>query len=324
MPLGSYSSIQAIRALIAIAETGSLSKAAARLGVSQPSVSAQVKRLQSSVGGALLKAGANGMTLTEFGEMVLHQARRVVDALDQLTAMSGSGPSDKSLRLGVTSVLLPSLVRTGVLSKIPGLSLFADQCREIQKGLVEGYIDVGCCFASGAGASELEDLAIAKYPVPLGWARSKSFVLSPGKPLPVVGLPGDDYLVRPLQRSACAFRFFLQTADLQAKIETTRAGLGVCAAPLSVIPPDLIVAKEYYLPKLRPLDAYICCRTGFDKHKAGSVIPYLEQILPSVRSPGESDHQPDFGSQLEPPGYRGKQKAANGRSDSGELVDRSD
>jgi monoterpene epsilon-lactone hydrolase len=56
--------MEIVRTVVAISETGSLSKAGERLGLSQPAVSSQINRLQSLVGGALFLKTANGTTTT--------------------------------------------------------------------------------------------------------------------------------------------------------------------------------------------------------------------------------------------------------------------
>ena len=61
--------IEIVRTVVAISETGSLSKAGERLGLSQPAISSQVKRLQNLVGGALFVKTANGTTTTELGKL---------------------------------------------------------------------------------------------------------------------------------------------------------------------------------------------------------------------------------------------------------------
>lgn len=68
--------MEIVRTVVAIAETGSLSKAGERLGLSQPAVSSQINRLQSLVGGALFSKTANGTTTTELGKLALREARK--------------------------------------------------------------------------------------------------------------------------------------------------------------------------------------------------------------------------------------------------------
>src|ERR1700760_1230564 len=82
--------IEIVRTVVAISETGSLSKAAERLGLSQPAVSSQVKRLQNLVGGSLFLKTANGTTTTDLGKLALLQARRILEANDQLLRLGGN------------------------------------------------------------------------------------------------------------------------------------------------------------------------------------------------------------------------------------------
>jgi DNA-binding transcriptional LysR family regulator len=50
--------IEIVRTVVAVAETGSLSKAGERLGLSQPAMSSQIKRIQNLVGGPLFSKTA--------------------------------------------------------------------------------------------------------------------------------------------------------------------------------------------------------------------------------------------------------------------------
>src|ERR1700744_1308525 len=95
--------IEIVRTVIAISETGSLSKAGERLGLSQPAISSQVKRLQSLVGGSLFSQSANGTSLRELGKLVLQQARRILEANDQLLRIGGTSSGAQPLRLGLSS-----------------------------------------------------------------------------------------------------------------------------------------------------------------------------------------------------------------------------
>src|ERR1700753_688974 len=84
--------IEIVRTVVAISETGSLSKAGEKLGLSQPAVSSQINRLQSLVGGALFSKTANGTTTTELGKLALREARRILEANDQLLRLAGKPP----------------------------------------------------------------------------------------------------------------------------------------------------------------------------------------------------------------------------------------
>jgi DNA-binding transcriptional LysR family regulator len=60
-----------LRAFVAVVDLRSFTKAAAKLGVTQPAVSAQIKRLQSLLGGDLFDRSVQGASLTPQGELVI-------------------------------------------------------------------------------------------------------------------------------------------------------------------------------------------------------------------------------------------------------------
>lgn len=70
--------------LLTVADAGSVSSAAARLGVSQPSLSAQLTRIEQALGGALFARSREGVRPTPVGDLVIDRAREIVDGLDGL------------------------------------------------------------------------------------------------------------------------------------------------------------------------------------------------------------------------------------------------
>lgn len=113
--------IEIVRTVVAISETGSLSKAGERLGLSQPAVSAQVKRLQSLIGGELFLKTANGTTATELGKLALQQARKILDANDQLLRLGGNTAGPTPLRLGMSTLFVEPLQPKPALASLPFL-----------------------------------------------------------------------------------------------------------------------------------------------------------------------------------------------------------
>lgn len=64
-----------LRALCAIADTGSLHQAARRLGVSQPSLTTQLRRIENTLGAELFSRERTGCRPTLLGRAVLGRAR---------------------------------------------------------------------------------------------------------------------------------------------------------------------------------------------------------------------------------------------------------
>ena len=73
-----------LRSFAAVAELGHLTRAAERLHVSQPAVSAQSKALEDDLSVLLFERGAAGMTLTAAGRELLPDALRVIAAAQGL------------------------------------------------------------------------------------------------------------------------------------------------------------------------------------------------------------------------------------------------
>ncbi|MDT0447170.1 LysR family transcriptional regulator [Streptomyces johnsoniae] len=73
-----------LKAIRAIAETGSLNKAAGLLGVAQPALSTQLKRIERALGGALFLRDRSGARPTPLGELVLERAQVVLPAVQEL------------------------------------------------------------------------------------------------------------------------------------------------------------------------------------------------------------------------------------------------
>ncbi|MGW2633404.1 LysR family transcriptional regulator [Streptomyces chattanoogensis] len=75
-----------LRVVCAIAEAGSLTRAAASLCMTQPGLSAQLRRIEAMLGGALFDRRQAGTVPTPFGELVLSRARAILPGIDGLLA----------------------------------------------------------------------------------------------------------------------------------------------------------------------------------------------------------------------------------------------
>src|ERR1700733_1505086 len=271
--------IEIVRTVVAISETGSLSKAGDRLGLSQPAISSQIKRLQGLMGGALFLKTANGTTTTELGKLALLQARRILEANDQLLRLGGNTDGTQPLRLGLSTLFVQQFIRHQKVESLAGFFVLTDHSIPIAKGLIDGYIDIACIFANTAIESEIEQLVINRMIDPPVWVRAKNFVLSPGAPLPILTWPGDDWMIRTLTRHGVAYKIVFNSPDYHAKHAAVEAGVGLTAVPASMVPPTLVRAREYYLPELPPIEALLCARLGLESEQASTMLKQLSAMF---------------------------------------------
>lgn len=90
-----------LRTLVAVIDLRSFTKAAQSLGVTQPAVSAQIKRLQFLLGYDLLDKSAPGVSLTARGEIVVNHARRLLSINDDILHLTGAKEAKQVLRIGI-------------------------------------------------------------------------------------------------------------------------------------------------------------------------------------------------------------------------------
>ncbi|MBD5781126.1 LysR family transcriptional regulator [Pelagicoccus sp. NFK12] len=139
-----------LRSFVAVAEEGTLAKAAMRLFSSQPSVSSHIKALEDELGIALFERSSRGMLITPDGEALLSRAYAILQetaALNKLARDLQSSPSGK-LTIGVNtgSGELPLETIAQTLSETcPKLQLEFQHSSSgyIKKGILDGDIDIG-------------------------------------------------------------------------------------------------------------------------------------------------------------------------------------
>src|SRR5215469_10204964 len=91
-----------LRTFVAVVDMRSFTRAAQSLGITQPAVSAQVKRLQQLLGGDLMDKSAPGVMLTPLGESVLGSARQMLAINDRiLTLAAAPAAAATTIRVGV-------------------------------------------------------------------------------------------------------------------------------------------------------------------------------------------------------------------------------
>ena len=102
-----------LRSFAAVAELGQLTRAAEKLHVSQPAVSAQIKALEDELGVALFERTPSGMVLTSAGRTLLPEAEKVVAAAQVLLSHARAIRGEVVGRVRVGTVADPEFVRVG-------------------------------------------------------------------------------------------------------------------------------------------------------------------------------------------------------------------
>ncbi len=92
-------SLDQIRSFVAVAETGAVVRAAARLHLSQPPLTRRIRALEDELGAPLFERLPRGMRMTPAGEAFLPHARQVLAAVDAAArAVSDRRPPGRASR----------------------------------------------------------------------------------------------------------------------------------------------------------------------------------------------------------------------------------
>jgi len=141
--------IHQLQYFVAVAEEASFTRAAARVHVAQPGVSAQVRRLEAELGQQLLDRSGRSVTLTEVGAAVLPFARAALDALDgaRLAVDQLAGLVRGQVAVGMVSgCALPSLAEllADFHGRYPGvtIALAEDGSDRLVEQLLDGTLDL--------------------------------------------------------------------------------------------------------------------------------------------------------------------------------------
>jgi len=147
-----------LKYLVALADTAHFGKAAERTFVSQPTLSAQLKKLEEYLGVKLVERQPKNVQLTDVGKQIVVRARRMLDEGDQIVALArnNTDPFAGKLKIGLIPTIGPYLlprVMQKIRKSLPhlGLMLYEHQTEALLKRLRDGEIDLGIMALPIAG-----------------------------------------------------------------------------------------------------------------------------------------------------------------------------
>jgi LysR family hydrogen peroxide-inducible transcriptional activator len=236
-----------LRYLVAVADLRHFGRAAARCFVSQPTLSAQLKKLEQSLGVQLIERAPHQVALTPAGEEIVARARRIIEASDEMVTLARSqrDPLAGRLRLALLPTIGPYLlpqVAPLIRTSLPRLELhlYEHQTVPMLEKLHAGELDLGI-LALPVALDGLE--ARELYREPFTVALPDGHALAGRAALRVADLKGerlllleDGHCLRDQALEVCSKVGVREQQDFRAtSLETLRqmvaAGAGVTLLP---------------------------------------------------------------------------------------------
>jgi LysR family hydrogen peroxide-inducible transcriptional activator len=259
-----------LKYLVALADTGHFGRAAERSFVSQPTLSAQLKKLEEYLGVKLVERQPKNMQLTEVGKQIVVRARRMLDESEEIIALarSNTDPFAGKLKMGLIPTIGPYLlprVMPKIRKAVPqlGLMLYEYQTEALLKRLREGEIDLGIMALPVPGdglesRSLYEEAFTVALPVHHPLAAKSSIKVSDLKGQTLLLLE-DGHCLRDQALEVCSRVDVHEAQDFRAtSLETLRqmvvAGLGMTLLPEMAVESPYgsqrgLVVRQFHKPK---------------------------------------------------------------------------
>lgn len=281
-----------LRYVVAVADEGGFTRAAAREHVAQPGISAQVARLERELGQALFDRSARGVRLTPAGEAVLPHARA---ALAAVAAVRDTADELAGLVRGRVSV---GMVRGGGVVDLPGLlgefhrshpgvelRLVEAATDALLEGLRGHDLDLAWVGRDGDPPADLEVDVVLDVPLvaalPPGSPLGETVTIAELTAHPVVALPVGAGVRAALDRAAAdagvVLRPALEAGSPPVLVDLARQGLGVAVVPTPAVAGrgDLRVA---------PLVPEVRAQIDLARRRDASLSPAARALLARARA----------------------------------------
>jgi DNA-binding transcriptional LysR family regulator len=252
---------------VAVAEEGQFTRAAVRVSVAQPAISAQIGRLERELGEPLFRRDQRGVSLTGAGEALLPHARAALAAAergrDTIASLRGvlhgrlrvgvSGPGDRRLAaaLGAFHRAHPAIE----------ITLTEHQNEPLLEAVARGDLDAALVGLPGAPPAQVRTRVIATDPLVLAvrpdhrLGGRKTVTLGQLREEPMITLTRGTGL-RTVLETACRDagftpRIAAETSELGSLVELAAEGLGVAILPRSALDGGDVAIVRLSRPRLQ-------------------------------------------------------------------------
>ena len=250
-----------LRTFLAVAQSLSFTQAAVRLGLRQPTVSQQIRRLEEAVGRELFVRDTRSVALTADGEAMAGFARAILAAQEQAVGyFTGSGLVGR-LRLGVTDDLaltqVPRILREfRQLYPRIDLELTVSQSGALQRRVESGHLDLAF-VKQPAGPTPARGSLVRRDR--LVWAALAGTRVPPDEPVRLVVYQAPSQsrslAVQALERAGRTYRIRCTVRGVNGVIAAVRAGIGIAVVASTLLPGDFVeLPATEGLPELGEMD----------------------------------------------------------------------
>lgn len=281
-----YPNLSDLRYFVEIAQTGNVSQAALRLGVTQPTLSLALNRLEDCVGTTLFQRSKKGVSLTPAGRNLLSQSRKLIQ--DWEAIQSKSLASHMEVKGLFTVGCHPSVALYSLPQCLPQwmiqypelqISLVHDLSRKILDGIVAVDIDIGV-VVNPVRHPDLVIKTICHDEVGF-WISSKKKNVPQDVLICDPELIQTQDLLRKTKKSGHDLTRAVRTSNLEVVAELTGAGAGIG------IIPGRVAARYDHLQPVKGMPTFkdeICVVYRAESRSVKAVQVIAEELMKAVNA----------------------------------------
>jgi DNA-binding transcriptional LysR family regulator len=267
-----------LRTFMAIVDSGGFTRAAERVGRTQPTVSLQIKKLEDGLGRRVFeREPGRDLQLTPDGEILLTYARQMLRLADEARSRLMEPDIAGTVRLGTpedfASTHLPDvLARFARAHPRVALDVNCDFTVNLLDAFSKGQYDLVLFKREPQGPGG----GIGVWRELLVWTASSRLVLSPDEALPLVLAPVPDVYrkraLATLDAMKRPWRIVYTSPSLNGLQAAVQAGLGVTVLPKEMVPPGFVLlGSEHGLPPLPDTEIVL--------YRAPGALPRAAELL---------------------------------------------
>jgi DNA-binding transcriptional LysR family regulator len=266
-----------IRTFVAVAEAKNFTRAGARLGRTQSTISLQVQRLEEQLDAEVFKRDPRSVTLTAEGESLLPQARALLRLNDEIVGGLYGRALEGEVRFGAPEDFATTHL-PGILGDYArayphvSLSVTCDLTMKLMEKMAQGELDLALIKREPVGS----DVGVRVWRETLVWVGAGDDVLPKDGPVPLVVAPAPcvyrKRATAALDSCGRPWRIAYTSHSLAGQLAALRAGLGVSALPQEMASPELVVfGKDDGFPALAEAEIALI--------RAGKTLPVAAERL---------------------------------------------
>jgi len=247
-----------LRSFVAIAETGSFTRAANQVFRTPSALSMQIKRLEETLGKTLFLREARQVRLTSDGEVLLSYGRRLLKLNEEAVTQFLSPSLAGTVRLGtcddVGTRILPAVLAQFARSHpATQLDVVMGRSSDMTARLDAGDLDLILITAGNTGQEKGRGKIV--HTEPLIWAGREGGIAAMKTPLPVSlassGCAWRSIALNALDQAGIDYRIAYTSEHCSGQAAAMIADLAVAPFPAGLVKPPLHkLGKEYGLPSL--------------------------------------------------------------------------